>query len=106
MRIAGELATTCLIAFGIVVGGSLFAGLAALLTGRLPLRTMVEMADRLKLWGTFAALGGTFTALRSIESGLFAGELGTAARQAVHVLIAFSGAYLAFVLVQALTGNE
>ncbi|HEX6990082.1 MAG TPA: YtrH family sporulation protein [Bacillota bacterium] len=105
MRIAAELVTTCLIAFGTVVGGSLFAGLAALLTGRLPLRAMVDMADRLKLWGTFAALGGTFTALRSIESGLFSGELGIAARQAFHVLIAFGGAHLAFALVRALTGT-
>jgi len=106
VRIAAELATTGLIAFGTVVGGSLFAGLAAVVTGRLPLRAMVEMADRLKLWGTFAALGGTFSALRTIESGLFAGQLGAAARQAAHLVIAFTGAYLAFALVRALTGAQ
>lgn len=106
MRIAAELLSTCLVAFGVVLGGSLFAGLAAALVDRLPIRTMVEMADRLKLWGTFAALGGTFSALRSIESGIFAGELGSATRQALHLLIAFGGAYLGFLLIQALAAGE
>ncbi|HEY8450491.1 MAG TPA: YtrH family sporulation protein [Bacillota bacterium] len=102
MRLAAELVGTGLVAFGIVAGGSLFAGLAAIVLGRLPLRTMLAMADELKLWGTFAALGGTFTALKSIETGLFAGDLGVALRHLVHVLIAFAGAHLAFLLIRHL----
>lgn len=101
MTMLHGLAGACLVAFGVVIGGSLFAGLAAMLVGSLPMRAMVEVADQLKLWGTFAALGGTFTAIRSIESGLFSGELGVAARQIVHVLAAFLGAHLGYILIRS-----
>lgn len=106
MAVLTELMGTCLIAFGIVTGGSLFAGLAALLSDRLPMRAMVEMADQLKLWGTFAALGGTFTALKSIESGLFSGEPGSALRQAIHVLIAFAGAHCGYLFIRFSAGSH
>src|SRR5690606_37881979 len=102
MRITPELIGTALVAFGIVVGGSLCAGLAALASQRFPVRSMLDMADQLKLWGTFAALGGTFTALKDIETGLFAGELGSVARHVFHVLIAFGGAHLGLILIRLL----
>lgn len=105
MVILLELLSTCLVAFGIVAGGSLCAGLAAQLGGRLPMRAMVEMADQLKLWGTFAALGGTFTALKGIESGLFSGETSAALRQMVHVLVAFGGAHLGYILIRIAAGS-
>lgn len=103
MRFAAELLNTGMVALGIVIGGSLFAGLPALLTGRMPLRAMATMAEELKLWGTFAALGGSFAALKSIETGLFTGELATVARHTLHVFTALLGAQFGYVLILSLT---
>lgn len=88
-----------LIALGVVVGGAAIGALSALFTLRPPLHTMADLAERLKIWGLVAALGGTFSTIRTLESGLFAGQLGVVARQVTIILSAFLGAHLGYVLI-------
>ena len=100
------------IAAGVVIGGSLAGGLARLTfievplpsPSNLPVGSLPELANRLKLWGTFAALGGTFTALQNLESGLLGRSFGVAAAQLLLILSAFAGAHLAYVLIRTLAG--
>lgn len=88
-----------LIALGVVVGGSAIGALSALLTFRPPLHVMADLAERLKIWGLVAALGGTFSTIRTLESGLFTGQLGVVARQLTIILSAFLGAHLGYTLI-------
>lgn len=60
------------IALGVMVGASLFAGLAAVISHHPPVKTMVTVADSLKIWAVAAALGGTFQSLEALDQGFFA----------------------------------
>lgn len=93
---------TFFVAMGTVVGASLAGGMAAALTGKLPLTTMAGMAYRLKFWGTLAALGGAINTLEALESGLAAGELHAVLRQVVYILAAFAGAHAGYLLIVSL----
>lgn len=88
-----------LIALGVVVGGATIGALSALFTYRPPLHVMADLAERLKIWALVAALGGTFSTIRTLETGLFGGQLGVVARQATIVLSAFAGAHLGYTLI-------
>lgn len=104
-REAADLLVTFFVACGMVLGGSMTAGLAGTLVGRLPLTTMAEMARRLKFWGTLAALGGTISMLEAIERGLFSGEVRAVARQLLHILAAFAGAHAGYLLIATLAAD-
>lgn len=95
-----------MIALGVVLGGSLAGSLAALFTGELPLRAMVKLASELKIWALVTALGGTFTAIRSLETGILERQPGTLARQLAFILAAFAGAHLGWYLLTTLGGGE
>lgn len=95
-----------LIALGVVVGGSALGSLSALLTFRPPLHVMADLAERLKIWGLVAALGGTFPTIRTLESGLFDGQLGVVARQVTIILSAFLGAHLGYTLIQLVARGQ
>jgi hypothetical protein len=88
-----------LIALGVVVGGSTIGALSALITFRPPLHVMADLAERLKIWALVAALGGTFSTIRTLETGLFGGQLGVVARQVTIILSAFLGAHLGYTLI-------
>lgn len=88
-----------LIALGVVVGGATIGALSALFSYRPPLHVMADLAERLKIWALVAALGGTFNTIRTLETGLFDGQLGVVARQLTIVLSAFAGAQLGYTLV-------
>lgn len=79
---------------GMVVGGSLFSAAAAVLTGRLPVTTMLRTAEDLKFWAILASLGGTLTTIRSLEGGILTGRLDLVGRQLFHIMTAFLGAHL------------
>ena len=79
------------IAFGVVVGASLFAGLGAIVTGHPPLRTMTNMASSMRIWGMSVALGGTFTSFTIINKGLFEGEIRSIVKQILYIFIALLG---------------
>lgn len=107
---AGHLIYVAFIAAGVVIGGSLAGGLARLAfiqvplpsPSSLPVSSLPDLANRLKLWGTFAALGGTFTALQNLESGLLGRSFGVAATQLLLILSAFAGAHLAYLAIRLL----
>lgn len=95
-----------LIALGVVVGGASLGALSALITLRPPLHVMADLAERLKIWGLVAALGGTFPAIRTLETGLFDGQLGVVARQVTIILSAFLGAHLGYILIQLVAKGQ
>lgn len=81
-----------LVAFGVIVGASGFAGVGAILTDRPPLKTMIDIAGSIKIWAMAVALGDTFSSYAAIEKGLFGGEFKSILKQAAYVLTALSGA--------------
>lgn len=99
-----ELAFAFAGALGMVVGGSLATGAAALLTGGLPLDTMADMSRRLKLWAAVAGVGGALVAFRTLESGV-TGETRETLRQVVLIGTAFAGAHLGELLVRLAAGK-
>lgn len=85
-----------LIAFGVVVGASVFSGFSALLTNHPPMKAMMDMASSTKIWAMAIALGDTFSSFEVIEKGLFKGEFKSIIRQAIYVLTALLGANMGY----------
>lgn len=81
-----------LIAFGVIIGASLFAGIGALINDHPPLKCMFEIARSIKIWAVAVALGGTFSTFEILEKGLFRGEIRSIVKQAVYVVVAVIGA--------------
>lgn len=94
------------IALGVVLGGSLLGGIGAVAGGLPPLRTIIDISEKLKLWGLVSALGGTFTAIKELEMGFLGGELHTVIKQLIFIMSAFLGAHLGVMLVNMLTGGN
>ncbi len=93
------------VSLGVVVGGSFTGGIAAALTGELPMSTMKTLAERLKLWGAVASLGGAFYTLQTLEAGLLEGQLRGVIRQLLYIIAAFAGAQLGLILIYRLVGK-
>lgn len=91
---------------GLVVGGSLLGGFAALLTHHNPTTTMMTLADELKIWALVAALGGTMDTLRFIDRAVFGLHLLPMARQLIYLVAAFLGCQAGYVLITWLTGGS
>ena len=85
-----------LIAFGVVIGASLFSGLGALFTNHPPYKVMVEVANTIKIWAIAASLGGTFSSFTVIEKGIFDGEIRILIKQALFILISLAGANMGY----------
>lgn len=88
-----------LVAFGIVIGGSIFAGVGAMLTFRPPGIDMLTIADKIKIWAVVAAVGGTIDPIRYIESHIAEGYFSPAIRQIVQIIVCFLGAQLGLTLI-------
>lgn len=91
-----------LIAFGVVIGASLFSGLGAVLTNQPPYKVMVEVANSIKIWAIAASLGGTFSSFTVIEKGIFDGEIRTLIKQALFILISLTGANMGYEFIRLL----
>jgi hypothetical protein len=91
-----------LIAFGVVIGASLFSGLGALMTGTPPLKVMMDVAGSIKLWAIAASLGGTFSSFLVIEKGLFEGEIKTLLKQVFYIVISLTGANMGYEFIRLL----
>lgn len=87
------------IAFGVVLGGALLAGVGSVLLLTPPKIKMMQVADSLKIWALVAAVGGTIDPLRVIESHVLLGHISPAAQQIGYILFAFLGAHLGTELV-------
>ncbi|HHV58065.1 MAG TPA: sporulation protein [Firmicutes bacterium] len=94
-----QLFFTFSIALGVVLGGTFLGGLSATLSGQPPGETMLNLAERIKVWAIVVALEGTFSIFQALEAGLLYGQLRPVARQLVYILAAFLGAHLACLLV-------
>ena len=80
-----------LVAFGVVIGASVFAGIGAIVTNHPPLKTMLNIAGSIKIWAMAVALGDTFSSFAVIEKGLFEGEFKSILKQGLYVLTALLG---------------
>lgn len=100
------LASAFFIALGIVLGGSFLGAIPAALIDQPPIRTMVELARTLKLWGMLSAMGGSFTALNIFEAGLARGDLEVLIHHILIMVAAFLGAHLAYLGVLAIAGER
>ncbi|MGE4284502.1 MAG: YtrH family sporulation protein [Clostridia bacterium] len=85
-----------LIAFGVVIGASIFTGIGAIITNHPPFKAMLDIAGSIKIWAIAAALGGTFSSFAVIEKGLFEGEFKSIIKQAIYVLTALLGANMGY----------
>jgi len=88
------------IAFGVVMGGAMLAGMAALFLWRPPAETVLEIAGRIKIWAVVVAVGGSIDPIRVIEANVLEGYLSPAVQQIGYIVCAFLGAHLATELVQ------
>lgn len=79
--------------------------LAALLVGRPPLLVMAVVAQEIKVWAIAAAIGGTFSTIEILESGIFQGQFFGLAKQLLIMLASFLGAQLGVWLIKMLAGG-
>ncbi|CCQ97756.1 Sporulation membrane protein ytrH [[Clostridium] ultunense Esp] len=94
------------VAFGIVLGGALMAGVAALITRQPPFDFMAQVSEDLKFWAIIAAIGGTFEALKGLHEGVLIGHISALFRQILYILSAFFGANTAsYMLLTLLNGK-
>ncbi|WP_219836006.1 YtrH family sporulation protein [Paenibacillus sp. R14(2021)] len=88
------------IAFGVVFGGSMLAGMGAVFVLTAPAAVMVDTALRLKIWALVAAVGGTIDPMRAIESNMMEGHLSLVVVQIAYILCAFLGAHMGTELIR------
>jgi hypothetical protein len=95
-----KLSLDFLVAFGIVLGACVLAGISAVLTLQPPTLTMRTIADNIKIWAVVAAIGGTIDPFRVIESNILEGRLSPVVEQILYILSAFFGAHAGARLIQ------
>ncbi len=88
------------IAFGVVLGGSMLAGIGAVIALQSPVDTMKYIAEHLKIWAVVAAVGGTIDPIRVIESNFWLGNLSPVFKQLLYIFVSFVGAHLGTELIQ------
>jgi hypothetical protein len=86
-----------LIAFGVIMGASFFAGIGAILNNHPPLKTMIEVSSAIKIWAVAVALGESFEV---IDQGIFKGEFRGLIKQIIYILIALIGANMACIFIR------
>ena len=82
------------IAFGVVIGGSMLAGIGSVFLLMPPSSMMVSTAANLKIWAIVAAVGGSIDPMRVIESNIMEGHLSPAVLQIGYIAAAFLGAHM------------
>ncbi|MFC4809283.1 YtrH family sporulation protein [Paenibacillus sp. GCM10023250] len=88
------------IAFGVVFGGSMLAGMGSVFVMAAPAAIMIDTASRLKIWALVAAVGGTIDPMRVIESNMLEGHLSPVVQQICYILCAFLGAHMGTELIR------
>ncbi len=81
------------VAFGVVFGAAMLAGVSSILTMQPPATTMRMLAENVKIWAIVVAVGGTIDPIRMIEYNMQEGYLSPAFKQILLILCAFAGAY-------------
>ena len=93
-------------ALGMMLGASLIGSLAALLAKEPPVTTMLKLAREIRIWAVAAALGGTFSFLEVLESGLFEGEVRAMIKQLCFVVSAIAGTQVGYYFLLVLVGDK
>ncbi|KAB3537800.1 sporulation protein [Alkaliphilus pronyensis] len=93
------------ISLGVMIGGCFFGGVAATLNGHPPLKTMLDLCNRIKVWAIIVALGGTIPSIKVLEIGIFNGEVRGLVKQVVYILSALLGAHIGYMLIYYLEGS-
>ncbi|KAB3531830.1 YtrH family sporulation protein [Alkaliphilus serpentinus] len=93
------------ISLGVIIGGCIFGGLAATLNGHPPLKTMLDLCEKIKIWAIIVALGGTFPSFKILQVGLFNGDIRSLAKQVLYILSALMGAQVGYLLMYYLEGR-
>lgn len=88
------------VAFGIIMGGCLLAGISSVILLRPPSSTMMSIADNIKVWAMVAAVGGTIDPFRVIEANFAEGYLSPAFKQIIFFIGAFAGAQVGYELIR------
>ncbi|MDF2963165.1 MAG: sporulation protein [Paenibacillus sp.] len=88
------------VAFGVVLGGTMLAGIASLIIMEPPTTRMLLIAEQIKIWALVAAVGGTIDPIRVIESNLVEGYMSPAIKQILYIVFAFIGAHTGTTLIQ------
>lgn len=97
------LITNFFIALGVLLGGSIVGGLGSFLfSGDPPFYTVLELAQKMKIWALVTALGGSFPTFKAIEIGFLTGQPAELFKQIAMVLSAFAGAQAGFLLLKYL----
>ena len=94
------------VSMGMVLGGSLLGGLAALLFHTPPLSVMVRLSEDLKIWAMVATLGGTMDTIKVLESGFLKRDLVPVGRQITYLAVAFIGCQLGALLIRWLASDS
>lgn len=94
------------IALGVIIGGSLIGSLGYVLAGQPPGPSMVELAEKLKIWAFMTGLGGTYETIRAMEAGFLGLQVNTLIKQLLLIFAAFIGAHTGYLLIIHLTGGK
>jgi hypothetical protein len=81
------------VAFGVVFGASMLAGVSSILTLQPPETTMRQLAENVKIWAVVVAVGGSIDPIRVIEWNINEGHLSPAFKQILLICFAFAGAH-------------
>jgi hypothetical protein len=95
-----KAAFSFLIAFGVVLGGAMLAGMGSMFLMTPPKNQMLQVANNLKIWALVAAVGGTIDPIRVIESHMSEGYLSPAMQQIGYIMFAYLGAHMGTELIQ------
>ncbi|MEW6623848.1 MAG: YtrH family sporulation protein [Bacillota bacterium] len=91
---------------GVVIGAALIGPIASILTGNPPIKTMLKIANDIKIWAIAAGIGGTFTTIEILQTGLFEGHFTVVAKQLLYFVAAFFGAQIGYSLIIAVVGGK
>ena len=101
----GKLTLDFFIAFGVIFGAAMLAGIGSVLTLQPPKAEMMRIAINFRIWAVVIVIGGTIDPIRYIETNLLDGAVSPAIKQLLHIVCAFVGAYTASKLVEWICGG-
>ncbi len=94
------------VSMGMVIGGSLLGGIAAMIAHVRPAGAMLQLAEQLKIWALVSTLGGTMDTLRAIETSVLGMNITPIARQFMYLIAAFIGCQAGYVIIRWLIGSD
>ncbi|KIL42372.1 sporulation protein [Gordoniibacillus kamchatkensis] len=99
-ELVSKLIINFCVAFGVVLGGAMLGGVAAVLTLQPPTAQMTTLAEKMKIWAVVASVGGSIDPIRYIETQFAEGQISLATQQILFIISAFTGAQLGNSLIQ------